>query len=121
MRRPLLILALTLTAACATLPPGHSTAAQDAFKKTQVVHALDVIRDVAIDAEAVALISTDTTRTVVVWHQSALKTIAASEDGWVATVSTGLSGVLDALPKTERAILLPYVSLAQALLKGITS
>lgn len=121
MKRAILVLALTITAACATLPPGHSSEAQTAFKKTQVVHALDVIRDTAIDAEKVTLLSTDTTRTVVLWHQSALKTIAASEEGWVATVSTGLSGVLDALPKAEREILRPYISLAQALLKGLTS
>lgn len=114
------VIALFLSFACVSLPVGHSTEAQAAFKKTQLVNALDVIRDVAIDAEKVTLLSTNTTRTVVLWHQAALKTIAASDAGWIATVSTGLTNVLNNLPKAERDLLLPYVSLAQALVKGLT-
>lgn len=109
-------------AACATLAPGHSPEAQSAFQKGQIVKALDVIRDTATDANAQtpALLSTETTRKVVKFHQDALNTIKAAKDGWPATVIAAADGVLDQSSPAEKQLLTPYVDLAKALLKGLT-
>lgn len=117
------IVTLFLLSACAAnVPPNLSPAGVAAFQGTRVVKALDVLRDAAVDANAQIppLLSTATTRKVVTYHESAIKTIQAAPSGWAPTVQAGLTEVLKDLPATERQQLAPYVTLAQTLIKEVT-
>lgn len=111
-RFALLIFALALVPACATAPPTLSPAAQAAFQKTEVIHALDLLRDTAIDAEAATLLSTPTTRLVVNFHKSSLQIINVATDGWRALVSASLKELERILPAKERDLLRPYLTFA---------
>jgi len=77
---------------CAPTPKPLSPAATAAFHATRVVAVLDVFRDAAIAANSVTppIVTTASTREVVLWHKTALKTIAAVPTGWQATVKAGL-------------------------------
>lgn len=127
-RRISLVLALIalltstiLTGACAKAPPTLSPAGVRAFNTARVVKALDVLRDTAISANAQVppLVSTDTTRKVVLYHQATLKTIQALETGWQAAVRAGLDSVVQTLPPNEQAILGPYAVLISAILAEV--
>lgn len=122
MKRVILAIAL-LGIGCASAPPNLSPLAQTAFRNTQVVKSLDLIRDIAIDANAqkpAPLISTDTTRKVVQFHQSALKVIDATSTGWRDVVLASLNEVYNNLPPGEKQLLGPYFTLAITTLKGLT-
>ena len=73
-------------------PPTLSPNAKAAFHATRAVQVLDVFRDAAISANEVVppLLTTDSTRTVVLWHKSAVKTIRTVPTGWSPTVKAGL-------------------------------
>lgn len=119
--RTLVLVVLLLAISCAK-PPSLSPAGVAAFNGTRVVKALDVLRDAAIDANAQVppLLSTATTRKIVTYHESALKTIQVAPAGWVPVVQTGLTEVTNTLPEAERRQLAPYVALVQALIQEVT-
>lgn len=78
--------------ACKKTPPELTPEAKIAFQATRVIKVLDVVRDAAIAANELVppAITTNDTRTVVLWHQTAVQTIAAAPAGWKATVKAGL-------------------------------
>ena len=117
-----LLFALAVTACGGNTPPNLSPQGKSDFHKTQVVKALDLFRDTAIDANAQApqLVTTDATRQIVLFHQSALKVIAATDAGWQATVNTLLDETLAKLPPADSAKLAPYVALLKAVLQGVS-
>jgi len=123
LKLSLVVFALTVMAsipsACAKTPPNLSPAAATAFQNTRIIKGLDLLRDTAIDAEAQVppLLSTDTTRKVVMYHRSALLVIDAIGDGWQTTLTTGLDELVANLPPTESTLLAPYVSLARTLIE----
>jgi hypothetical protein len=121
-RSLLIVLALALACACAKAPPDLSPAGTAAFHATRVVKALDQFRDIATaaNAETPPLISTVTTRQIVLYHRSAVTTIGATPSGWVATVQAGLDEVKDRLPSTERKLLDPYIVFVQTLIREVT-
>lgn len=88
----LALIALVWVTGCTTAPPTLSPDAKAAFHATRVVQVLDVFRDAAIAANEVIppLVSTASTREVVLWHKTAIKTIQAVPTGWQATVKAGL-------------------------------
>lgn len=112
---------LLLAVACATAPPVLTPQANQAWQNTRVIKGLDLLRDTAIDANAQQppLISTDVTRKIVTWHQSALRIIQASGSGWASAVRTSLNELTAALPVEDRARLAPYLSLIQSLLNEV--
>lgn len=120
-----LLLCLPLVAlsplGCAKAPPTLSPAGERDFRKLQVVKALDLLRDFAIDAEAQTpkALSTATTRKVVLYHQSTLTIIHATDTGWQAAVATGLTDVLATLDAPDRQKLAPYAALLIALVQEI--
>lgn len=122
MKRFVLIALLLVTSACVKAPPTLSPAGIAAFNGTRVVKALDILRDVAVDANAQVppLLSTATTRKVVTYHESALKTIQAAPSGWVPVVQTGLTEVLKDVPPVEQRQLAPYVSLVKTLIAEVS-
>lgn len=108
-------------ASCPGPPPNLSPEASLAFTNTRVIKGLDVLRNAAIDAEAAVpqQLSTATTRKVVLFHQSALRTIEATGHGWRPVVAAALAQLPQNLPTKERAVLEPYLSLVSMLLSEV--
>lgn len=84
-----------------------------AYHSIRVVKALDLVRDIAITAEQQdpKLMSIGSTRKVVLYHQSILKTIAAVPDGWYDVAITGLDELKKQIPAEEWKQIDPYVRL----------
>lgn len=117
--RFLLPVVLALAIGCAPAPPNLTPAGVAAFKGTQAIKALDLLRDAAIDANALTppLISTDSTRRVVLYHKSAITIIHKTPAGWRPTVGAGLAELRASLKGTEGEQLAPYIRFAQALIE----
>jgi hypothetical protein len=117
--------ALGLPACSGTPPPATSPTAnlsasgRAAYHATRAVKALDLLRDIAITAEQQhpKLMSTDSTRKVVLYHQSVVKTIAAVPEGWLAVAEQGLVELQKQIPAEEWLQIDPYVRLVLALYK----
>ena len=97
MKRLLLPFAFVLSlicapGSCAKAPPTLSPAGTAAFHALQVGHALDIVRDVANDAnrQTPPLISNTALLKIVNWHEAAVRTIVAVPSGWKPTVLAGL-------------------------------
>jgi len=88
----ILVALALLLASCAKAPPALSPEAVIAFHATRVVKALDVMRDAAIAGNEMAppAFSIDSTRTVVLWHKTAVQVIQAVPSGWKATVRASI-------------------------------
>jgi hypothetical protein len=92
-----------------------------ALHAVEVVKILDVIRDTAVDGAAAQLIPTHTARSVVTWHQAALKTIASVPNGWKATVLSGLVALKATFSDAERNIIGPYIDSAIVMINTVIS
>lgn len=116
------VIGLVFQQGCAKTPPNLSPAGVTAFENHEIQKSLDTIRDMAIDANATQppLLTTETTRKVVTWHQSAISVLHARSAGWVSTLTTSLDELLKNLPDGERKTLQPYVALAKTLLIEVT-
>jgi hypothetical protein len=92
-----------------------------AYQATKVVKALDVLRDIAVDAERQTpkLLSTDNTRKVVRYHESAVKAIGAVPGGWKPLVQSGLDELSKQIPPGEWAQLEPFAKLVFAVLQEV--
>jgi hypothetical protein len=120
----ILVVALCLgsMSACANNPPPTlSPAASLAFQNTQVIKALDQLRDIAIAANAQTppLVSTEDTRKVVTYHESALRIIDANRSGWKSAVQTGLDELVKGLPPPTATRLTPYTDLIKTVLQEV--
>lgn len=114
-----LVILITLVG-CGTNPPpttdptvNLSPSGRAAYHAIRVVKALDLVRDIAITAEMQTpkLMSTNSTRKVVLYHQSVLKTIAAVPDGWLEVAMTGLQELQKQIPPEEWKQIDPYIRL----------
>jgi hypothetical protein len=125
-----LLLAVTLVAmpACGqtTSPPPNlsmlSTEGRIAYEATRVIVALDVIRDIAVDASNTAppLLPHATMLRIVAWHKAAITTAHESATGWRAAIRSTMQAAQAALTPAEHAQLDPYFTLAQTLLTEVT-
>ena len=117
-----IIFALALACACAKAPPDLSPAGTAAFHGMRVVKALDQFRDIATaaNAETPPLVSTATTRQIVLYHKSAVTIIGATPDGWISVVQIGLDELKDRLPPAERKLLDPYIVFVQTIIREVT-
>lgn len=118
--------AAALSFACGPTPPPNtdptrnlSATGRAAFQSTKVVKALDVLRDVAVEAEKQHLLSTDTTRKVVTYHESAVKTVGAVPSGWKTVVGSGLAELQKNIPAAEWAQLAPFANLITVILQEV--
>lgn len=114
------VMVLIIPSCASNAPPMLSPQATVAWQATQVIKTLDLIRDTAIIANGMTptpLLSTQATRTIVQWHESAITVAHATPLGWKATIATSLDGVLRTLSPQEQHVLAPYVTLATTLLK----
>jgi hypothetical protein len=110
---------------CASAPPSLSPVASSAYKKTQVIKVLDLLRDTAIAANAQAppLVSTATTRKIVEAHKTALLTIQGSDTGWAVAVGVLLAQLShdpSFLPEEVQRFA-PYFEIASQVLKQVQS
>lgn len=117
----LVILALTiLPTGCANkVPPNLSPAGRAAFIQHSVQKDLDVLRDIAIDAEAQKVISTDDARKIIKYHESAITIVHDSTAGWQTLIATGLDQLYANLGATSRATIAPYIQLVKAALNSL--
>lgn len=115
-----LVLMLTLVSACVPPPVSLSPVGAADFNKTRVIKSLDVLRDIAVDADALVppLISKATTRKFVVFHQSAVTLIDAGP-GWKDKVLVALKEVVKDLPPAEARLITPYVELSKILIAEV--
>lgn len=104
----------------ASAPAELSTEAARAFRNTQIIRGLDLLRDTAVDAHAQSLLSEGTTRKVVMFHESTLKIIDATNEGWMEAMKQSLSELAAAIPERERPLLGPYLGLTRTLLKEVS-
>jgi hypothetical protein len=88
----ILLIILVGLSGCAPTPKPLSPEAQTAFYATRVVKVLDVVRDATIAANDLVppIISTESTRKVVLWHKSAVQVIQTVPNGWKPTVKSTL-------------------------------
>lgn len=112
---------LALGGACASAPPNLSPAASVAWRQHEVQKDLDLLRDVAQDANAQRppLVSTAAARAVTLYHQTAIRLVHDAPAGWKAEVVTGLDGLKASIPAAEYAVVGRYVDLVRAILKEI--
>ncbi len=120
MKKLLIVLVLSLAVACAKAPPTLTPEALTAYRATQVVKALDVFRDTAIAANFQAGLSVETTRKIVLYHESIVKVIQASPTGWKPTALSGLDEVVKTLTPKDRTLLAPYVTLVKTVITEVT-
>jgi len=113
MKRLILTFALVFYG-CATVPVHLTQPAQVAFKKHEVQKDLDLLRDVAVDANAAHVLSDPMTRAIVEWHESALKIIHDTTD-WQSSLMVSLT---ELRKNVHDATLDPYFDLALSVLKG---
>lgn len=88
----LLLTVMCWSGGCNKTPPALTPEATIAFHSTRVIKVLDVVRDAAIAANELVppIISTNDTRTIVLWHKTAVQTIAAAPGGWKPTVKASI-------------------------------
>jgi len=122
MTRIALFLMLTVALGCAKTPPDLTPEASLAFKGTQAVKALDLLRDTAITANAQnpPLLAEDVTRRIVLYHQSTVKIIQTSPSGWTTIAQTGLDEVMGNLSPPQKSLLAPYASLIRTIIQEVT-
>lgn len=123
MKRLLLILLLCGAPACAgKAQPQLTPVGQAAVTSTQVIKALDVVRDTAVDlnAQNPPILSKAVTLQIVNVHESAVKVILAAPSGWKATVSAALGQLQVDLRPQDYAHIAPYVALVQTLIASVS-
>ena len=116
----LLCLGLLLSS-CAPAPPNLTPAASFAWKQHEIQKDLDIIRDLAIDANAQQppILSTETTRKIVLWHEMAIQLVHDAPLGWKATLLTSLGQLSKALTPAEYQVIAPYVDAGIAALEKL--
>lgn len=102
-------------------PPNLDSQASAAFRNTQVIKMLDLMRDIAIDANAQnpPLVSTETARKVVLFHRTTIKLIDATTDSWAATVMHNLDDLNKNTPAADQGVMRTYYDLLTTKLKGM--
>lgn len=91
----------------------------DEYNKTRVIHALDIIRDAAVDGEKLGVFSRQDTVNIVSYHKSTVQVLSVSGAGWRATVQTTLDETVTHLTPSARAKVAPYVALVKAILQEV--
>ena len=124
MRYLLALVLVGFMAGCATHANTPSTVnlsqtGLEEYNKTRAIHALDILRDAAIDGEKVGVFSHADTVNVVTYHKSAVQVIAASGAGWKVTVQTALIETVKHLSPAGQAKVAPYVPLVTAILQEV--
>lgn len=117
----LVLVNVVLIPACAPPPPNLSPTDATAWRQHEVQKDLDLIRDVAIDAEARTpkVLSTDATRKIVQWHRSTIVLVHDTPQGYKAEVLTALDQLRTLLTPSDYAVIEKYVELAKAVVRSL--
>jgi hypothetical protein len=91
----------------------------DEYNKTRAIHALDIIRDAAIDGEKVGVFAHADTVHVVTFHKSTVQVISASTTGWKPAVQTALNELTKSLSASAQTKVAPYIALVTAILQEV--
>lgn len=104
---------------CVHTPPNLNPEATVDFQNTQVLHMLDLVRDIAIlgNQQTPQIFSTKTTRAVVKYHEAAIKAVNGRLAGWKGEVLGGLDSLLGLVSSYERVELQPYVFAIETILQ----
>jgi hypothetical protein len=115
---PLVVLVCLLgSVSCAKAPPTLTPPGTAAFQALRVGHALDAVRDIAIDAEATKLIAPADARLAVDWHSACVRVIAATPGGWKPVVLAAIEQLkTDMRPLAWQRIAI-YIDLLKAVIK----
>lgn len=108
-----------ISSGCAKAPPTLSPTGQREFYATRVIKVLDIVRDFAIDGEAAGVVATNDTRTIVLWHKSAVQVASSVGANWQTVVSTTLDSTVANLKPETKTKLAPYVALVKAVLAEV--
>lgn len=125
MKRLILVLALVSSACAIPASVGGRSTAQlttpgiVALHGVEVVKALDIVRDTAIDAEAAKILPTATVTKIVKWHKAALDIIRSTPGDWKPSVLAGLDVLKKELTPSELSIVGPYIESAIFLIKAV--
>lgn len=121
MKYLLLIIAMLSLPSCVPPPPTLTPDAQWAFTETRIIKGLDTLRDVVVLAnhQTPPVVSTAFMLNVTRTHRAALVTIHAHPLGWQKTVTTALDQLVQSVPPKEAAIVQPYITLADTIIKEI--
>ena len=112
MKRLLLIgLLLTVPACAGNAQPQLTAQGQAAVTATEVIKGLDVIRDTAQ-----LVLPVSSARKVTIFHESAVKVIAAAPAGWKPAVLAAFDQLQGDLPSADWIRISPYVTLAKTLI-----
>jgi len=125
-RRSILVFACVLAllgspGGCTHAPPTLSPAGTAAFHALQVGRTLDIVRDVANDAnqQTPKLVSNATLLKIVTWHEAAVRTIVAVPSGWRPTVLAGLDQLQREIPAAEWSRIAIYVALLKTVIAEV--
>ena len=121
MKRLILILALATAPAChapvtVTTPQGKA-----AYTADQIVVRVNELQRAAVSAEAGHALDTATTRTIVEFCVSADKTLAATPNGWQATVGTAWVEAKKKLPLITNQAVMAAIGAVDVVLATIGS
>lgn len=113
---------MLLAPACAqNAPPNLSPAGVSAWQATKVIKALDVVRDIAVDASNTTppLLAHDTMLKIVAWHKTAITVAHATPTGWGPTIKASLGATQQLLSPAEHRQLDPYFALTLTVLNEV--
>lgn len=119
----LVVLMLIASASCTSnAPPNLSPEGKLDWSRLQIIKALDLLRNTAIDGHETTppLFSEKTTGAVVTYHRSAITIVHSTSLGWQATLATGLDELVKNLPPAEAQRLGPYIVLIRTVLVEVT-
>lgn len=117
----LLLSSPALSSCAGNAQPVLTPAGQAAVTATQVIRALDVVRDTAIllNAQTPPVLSEHVTLQIITVHESAVKTILAVPAGWKPTVLTALEQLQRDLAPADWSRIEPYVTLVHTLIAQV--
>ena len=121
MKAIILALLCVSFCACAPAPSGLSTAGLQAWHQHEVQKDLDIVRDLAVEAnmQTPPILSTETTRKIVLFHKTAITLIHDAPSGWKALVLTSMDALKQDLTVAEYAVIAPYLAVARSVVQSL--
>lgn len=99
---------------CAKAPPNLTPIAAQNWKQHEVQKDLDLVRDLAHDANAQVppIVSENATRIITRWHETAITLVHNAPAGWKQTLLASLNDLKKNIPIDEYRVIERYVQLA---------
>lgn len=115
-----IVIALCGSQGCArNMPPSLSAPAQTAWKQHEAQKDLDVVRDIAQDAQGLGVISVNSARAITIWHRSAITLIHDAPNGWRRLALTSIDELQHDLPPPDYDRIARYLALVKLAIQEI--